>query len=78
MEIYPNPTEGEVHITFVNLTSDTDSSIEVIGMDGAVIFTIDHVSMKEVCNLHELPSGLYLIRVKNGEQIKTKKVIVVK
>lgn len=78
VEIYPNPTEGDVHISFVNITDDTDLSIEVIGMDGAVIFTIDHVGIKEVCNLRELPGGLYLIRVKYGEQIKTKKVVVVK
>lgn len=78
VEVYPNPTEGNVQISFIQVSEEAKLSIEVIGMDGAVIFSIDPVGLKEVVNLHELPGGLYLIRVKNGEEIKTKKVVVVK
>lgn len=78
VEIYPNPTEGDLHISVVNVNTDTNLSLEVVGMDGAIIFNIDRVGAKEVVNLRELPGGLYLIRVKNGEEVKTKKIVVVK
>jgi len=69
--IYPNPSSGEVTISF-----KAASKIEVINMIGQVIFT-ENVEGKETTHIDlNQPTGIYLVNIHFEQAIITKKLII--
>ena len=75
--MYPNPTSGELNISFNNIAAgnynvsvyNTIGSLVLnqnMNVNGAVIRTI---------NLNDLPNGIYMVQVSNENGSTTKKVI---
>ncbi|MPN18495.1 hypothetical protein SDC9_165855 [bioreactor metagenome] len=77
VSMYPNPTSGDLNISFNNLASgnynvvvfNTIGSVvlnQSMDVNGAVVRTI---------NMNELPTGIYMVQVSNENGSVTKKVI---
>jgi hypothetical protein len=72
LSFYPNPiTDGKLYITSKSVAS---REITVFDVLGKVVFrTTTH--SKEI-NLQAIQPGIYMIRIKEGEQTSTKKLII--
>lgn len=68
VNIYPNPTNGLVHISGVE-----NASISVYGLNGKLINSDDLIDDNSV-DLSTLSNGIYLIKIQKGEAILTKKI----
>lgn len=78
LSVYPNPNNGEFSIGF-NPKSGDDIIIQIYDIRGRVIFnnTYNTVSrFEEVIRLNNAQSGVYLLRISDGPQKVTKRIII--
>lgn len=71
INIYPNPTSGQLFI-------DTGKSVEklsVINISGCEVFLMENLGAKTQIDLSSLPSGLYFVRIYSDGVITTHKVV---
>ncbi len=74
LNFYPNPvTNGKIYITSKNISSKDITIYDVLGK--LVLQTNLNVNSKEV-NISSLNSGVYIIKIKEGEATATRKLIV--
>ena len=78
LSIFPNPNNGEFT---VKLNSSTGNSINISVYDirGRRIFDNIYDSssnFNEVINLANVQSGLYILKITDGNKIGTKKIII--
>lgn len=72
--IKPNPNNGNFILTF-NQREWKLNSIEIQNSLGIVIQTISQPSVSTEINIHDQPSGLYLVKLNYADKVITKKVI---
>lgn len=74
LNFYPNPvTNGKIYITSKNSSAKEISIYDVLGK--LVLQTNLNVNSKEV-NIGALNSGVYIIKIKEGDATATRKLIV--
>ena len=83
-DIYPNPSSGQVNISFT-LENEMPVSIEIFNMEGQKVATLVESTMKAGTHSiqwngsadegYELGSGIYLCTLKSNSVIATKKLI---
>ena len=71
LEVYPNPTDGEL-----NLTADGITMVEVFDAAGMCVFSRRCNEDCRIIDIRPLPAGLYMVRVTTNLGIKTEKVVV--
>lgn len=73
LQIYPNPVSNTLHIT----SSEEISEIEIVNMMGQVVLQMDVDGESAVCDVENLPSGVYVVKVRlsNGEAVVQRKFI---
>jgi hypothetical protein len=75
-KLYPNPSSGIVKILSQNSNLE-DAEIMVLDNQGQIVREIKGISGRLVeMDLSHLPKGIYLVKIKNGYQLETKKVII--
>jgi aminopeptidase N len=79
---YPNPAQNQTRITY-ELVNPSDVTIEIFNIMGKVEKSYDFSSMQSGINSVDLDcstlsSGVYYYRVKAGDVIKTKKMLITK
>ena len=60
LQIYPNPVSNTLHIT----SSEEISEIEIVNMMGQVVLQMDVNGESAVCDVENLPSGVYVVKVR--------------
>jgi hypothetical protein len=75
LEVFPNPSMGKFTV-FLHAKDMPRSIIEIMGLDGKVIYSSDFIGKKQ---LVEIPPdnyrhGLYILRLYNGKFCITKKI----
>jgi len=78
IKTYPNPFTDVVHVTGTDwAVVDTGHALhlQVINTAGATVHTQTVTNPHEAIQLGHLPVGMYFIRLENGKQTKTVKVI---
>ena len=71
--VYPNPTSGNFT---VELTTEwCDATIQIYDNQGKLITTQHNVSHQTIFDVHEFPSGIYLVRIAKDEKAQNIKVI---
>lgn len=76
MEVFPNPTQGKVTLQ-VTSSKQTPYSIEIISPTGSLLYKIERITENRiVIDKTGFPAGVYFIRLNNGEQMITKKLII--
>lgn len=71
VEIYPNPTEGEM-----NIVADGITQVEVYNVAGVRVYSRRCNDDCHILYIKPLPAGLYTVRVITNLGIKTEKVVV--
>ena len=64
IKIYPNPTQGLLYIEWSN---PTPTSLQLININGQVIFSIETVLPRNIIDVGNYPSGIYLIKSINSD-----------
>jgi len=71
---YPNPVRGN---TLTVTTSSTDiKTVNIFNVLGRKVFSQRFSSMTKIMNVSEIASGVYIMKVTEGNNIATKKLIV--
>jgi len=76
--IWPNPTRGKFIVKFTS-TSSEDISIDIFDIRGRAILSKKYnnsANFTEELNISSAQSGLYMVRVNDGERVTVKKLIV--
>jgi len=74
-QIYPNPSDGLVHIDFTNL-SESDYKIQIYNTCGSLIWESNN-SNKNANNYRlNLEAGIYFVTVQSGKQVISEKIVV--
>lgn len=74
---YPNPVIDNLRITFPNSWQDSRVSIDFVNTSGVVLKRIvnNRAGQTETVDLRDLAAGLYMVRVSNGEETATQRII---
>ena len=79
INIYPNPAKNRVFVELGTMT-DTYSSIQLISIDGKVVLKklLDNTMSNSIIslNISRLGKGVYLVRLTNGDLVRTQKLVV--
>lgn len=75
--IYPNPSPNEVTISIPAFTNSTEK-IEIFNMQGQLVLNIPIQDKQEKYQINSLGTGTYLVRMINGGQITTQKLVIQK
>jgi len=77
ISMYPNPTSGDLNISFNNLAAGNYNVVVYNTIGGVVINQNMDVNgaVVRTINMNELPTGIYMVQVSNENGATTKKVI---
>jgi len=73
INVYPNPTNGSVHIDFKNTKSNV--SIRLTNALGQVVLTKNYKSTNHINFDLDTPKGLYFLQIESDGEVITKKII---
>ncbi len=76
-EVFPNPSNGLTYINFENI-NQRQIMAYLMTMDGKVVRKLSTHKNGFVTDVSQLPVGMYVVRIKNGEDFIDKKLIVQK
>jgi PKD repeat protein len=72
-KIFPNPNNGSFTIELDN--PEMDAAIEVFDVMGKLVRSVERVEKMTLVDL-DVASGIYLVKVKNGEVVWMRKILV--
>jgi hypothetical protein len=79
VEVYPNPTQGPLNISF-SLTENQNVSIELLAMGGETVYTSSLGNIKgsftKQINVSQLAKGVYMLRLVSDKGITNRKVVI--
>ena len=76
--IFPNPNNGAFTIN-LNSSSNKDIHVEVFDIRGRSVFNNSYVNttdFNQEINLSNVQSGMYLVKVSDGEKETIKKILI--
>jgi plastocyanin len=74
--IYPNPTSNQINIQYSAMNSKS-LSVSIFNSIGQIVKDIESfTSADQIINISSLESGLYFVKISQGEESVTKKLIV--
>jgi uncharacterized repeat protein (TIGR02543 family) len=67
IKLYPNPTNGTLHVTFGNILDSKDGNIEIFNVAGQVLFVsaVSQKSPEKTIDINHLANGMYFLKVDN-------------
>ncbi len=81
IEIFPNPTNKVFHVE-MTLSESIDLQMQVMDIHGRIVYkeSMNNLGGKvsKSIDLSDEPSGTYLLRFINGEQVKNRKIVLQK
>ena len=69
--IYPNPTKEVFYVSGIT----ENASLEMFDLLGRKVFSQNQVSNQQSINISQLSSGVYFVKVKEGEKMFTQKLV---
>lgn len=77
--VFPNPTEGRIKLNFEVLSTDI-VTVQLFDLLGRLVeeksFYNTPTNFSEELNFAKVPSGLYMLHVKNGNKSSTEKILI--
>jgi hypothetical protein len=74
ISIYPNPTNGKVYL---NSNKEFDiSRVEIFDLNGRNLRSYQELGGRDFLVLHDIKSGVYLLRMYSDNAVLTKKIII--
>jgi len=74
ISVYPNPASGKLY--FKNIHSTISEEISIINITGIVALKETNVLGNDGIDVSGLPNGIYVARIKTGQQVISKKFIL--
>ena len=71
--LFPNPTSGSFTVSNIS-----NATVYVYTALSSLVRTFEHVSYSETMNIGHLPTGIYFIKIVEGNIIKNEKLILSK
>lgn len=72
VDLYPNPSEGNVNLDIFNGNGDEAMSIQIFDLQGRVVYTrefgFDQERLRVTFDANQFPAGVYLVQVLNGQE----------
>jgi hypothetical protein len=62
IQIFPNPTDGDLKVNIEGLNEDTESMIQIYNINGNKLYEVEGIKKTEL-NLTEQPNGIYILRI---------------
>lgn len=75
MTVMPNPSEGSCMVQLPAALSGENSVLEVVSQQGNVMCSV-HVTQEQIA-LHDLPTGVYVVIVRQNNAIRARQKVVV-
>jgi hypothetical protein len=72
LQVYPNPATSKLNI----LSQQNISSLELWSLTGKLILKDHSPGMQKEINVSDFNSGVYILRVVNGKDVLTRKILV--
>lgn len=69
LDIFPNPANNEFHITGWNASARFPATLDIIGMNGQTVKTIQIINREQAISVTELSSGCYFGTVTDAEGV---------
>jgi len=80
LKIFPNPSKGEITISFGEKIRDTKVSIQLFSLDGRILLSseeyIERSSLQKMIDLSSLSKGIYLIKISGKEFSINQRVVL--
>ncbi|MEZ4686640.1 MAG: T9SS type A sorting domain-containing protein [Bacteroidia bacterium] len=73
--VYPNPSSGQVRLDLENLPVG-EYTLNVIALDGKTVHSQPVQNRSTSLDLSHLPKGIYYLNLKNGEALRSRKVVL--
>lgn len=77
ISVYPNPAVNELRITIPSQWQNSTVSYQLFNMNGQIVKQLNNSqpSQTELMNMSDVKPGSYVLRVSNGAEIATQKII---
>lgn len=75
---YPNPSDGKINLEISGTQEDQPTTVEIVDMQGRVVSNTEYASVSGPISidLTNEAKGIYLVRVINGQNISTEKIVI--
>lgn len=77
MIAYPNPVVTDVRITIPQNWQDKKVDYQLVNTNGQIIksFSLQHAGQTEVISMAQVPAGMYIMKVSNGDEISSQAIV---
>ncbi|PQV49009.1 putative secreted protein (Por secretion system target) [Jejuia pallidilutea] len=75
IELYPNPATKELNVYLGNFTNTGKTTLSLYTLKGEKVMEVSPEHDKAILNLSKLSAGVYVLLVKNGDKIASKKIV---
>lgn len=72
-QMYPNPANSTLQVVLPNVESTTQ--IQIQDLQGKTMFS-KQIDDSQTLDISRLPAGMYLIRLQQGSNLHTKKLMI--
>ena len=81
LTLTPNPTSGNFHVTWDNISNSNNYKVDVLNLWGQVMYSSrvsneDLIAQNVEINLFDYPKGIYIVRIHDGTGIQSRKLIL--
>lgn len=74
VDVYPNPVRDQLHIDIAGVIKD-GAKLELVDVTGRIVLSKTVAVNKDVISMTDIPSGVYLLRLYNGNDHTVIKVV---
>lgn len=74
LAVYPNPSSDKIYVSFIDGKKVENAELTILSMDGSVKLKQTKYNSNDAINLSDLPKGIYILSVNDGQSIITKKI----
>ncbi len=74
--IYPNPVSNQLIIKLPSIYNENSTQVELYNSIGQLMLSKTYIETNIELSVSSFPKGLYVLKIQNGEEMKTEKIII--
>ncbi|MBQ0735934.1 basic secretory protein-like protein [Aquimarina celericrescens] len=74
-KLYPNPVHSLLHFEVTGTLRSESNTIEIHNLSGMLVKNIVFDGSNQAIDMSDLPSGIYIVTIKNSEHITKKRIV---